>query len=100
MRFVASLLLLVSAIVHADARSDLRKLFDDEWERGLRENPINASFYGDNRYGDKLPDASLEAIAASQAADNAALAKLKAIDRSALPPADQLNYDTFQWQLE
>lgn len=94
------LLLLVSGVAFADARADLRKLFDEEWERGLRENPINATFYGDNRYNDKLPDASLEAIAASQAADKAALAKLQAIDRTALPPADQLNYDTFQWQLE
>ena len=100
MRYLAAALLLVSTAVFGDARSDLRRLFDDEWDRGLRENPINATFYGDNRYNDRLPDASLEAIARSQAADKAALQRLNAIDRAALPPADQLNYDTFQWQLE
>jgi uncharacterized protein (DUF885 family) len=100
MRILASVLVLVSGAALADARGDLKQLFDDEWERGLRENPVNATFYGDNRYNDKLPDASLAAIEASQAADKAALARLKAIDRDALPPGDQLNYDTFQWQLE
>jgi uncharacterized protein (DUF885 family) len=100
MRLLPALLLMVSGAVLADARTDLRRLFDEEWERGLRENPINASFYGDDRYNDRLPDASLEAIAASQAADKAALARLQAIDRAALPAADQLNYDTFEWQLE
>ena len=39
-------------------------------------------------------------LAASQAADRAALARIRAIDRNALSPADQLNYDTFLWQQE
>jgi uncharacterized protein (DUF885 family) len=97
---LASAALVLSAAAHADASRDLRALFDAEWERGLRENPISASYYGDPRFNDRLPDASLAAIQASQAADRAALARLKAIDRAALPAADQLNYDTFQWQLE
>ncbi len=97
---LAVLLACLPAVAAADAASDLRALFDAEWQRGLRENPINATFYGDPRFNDKLPDASLDAIATSQAADKAALAALKAIDRRALSAADQLNYDTFQWQLE
>jgi uncharacterized protein (DUF885 family) len=97
---LAALLAIVPTVAAADATSDLRALFDAEWERGLRENPLNATFYGDARFNDKLPDASLDAIATSQAADKAAFAALKAIDRSALSAADQLNYDTFQWQLE
>jgi uncharacterized protein (DUF885 family) len=101
LRFLlASAVLVLSGAAHADASRDLRALFDAEWERGLRENPISASYYGDPRFNDRLPDASLAAIQASQAADRAALARLKAIDRAALPAADQLNYDTFQWQLE
>jgi uncharacterized protein (DUF885 family) len=43
---------------------------------------------------------SLAAIAKREGEDRAALSKLKAIDRKALSAADQLNYDTFQWQLE
>lgn len=84
----------------ADAARALHQLFDEEWERGLRENPVNASYQGDTRYNDRWPDASLAAIAASQAADRAALARIRAIDRNALSPADQLNYDTFLWLQE
>ncbi|MDQ3510654.1 MAG: DUF885 domain-containing protein, partial [Pseudomonadota bacterium] len=31
----------------------LHRLFEDEWERGLRENPENASYRGDKRYNDR-----------------------------------------------
>jgi uncharacterized protein (DUF885 family) len=83
-----------------DPATQLKALFDSEWERGLRENPINASYFGDMRFNDRLPDASLAAIEASQQADRAALARLKAIDRAALDADERLNYDTFAWQLE
>jgi uncharacterized protein (DUF885 family) len=83
-----------------DAATTLHKLFADEWERGLVESPENASNNGDNRFNDRWSDYSLAAIAKREAEDRAALAKLHAIDRKALTPADQLNYDTFEWQLE
>jgi uncharacterized protein (DUF885 family) len=83
-----------------DATKALHQLFDEEWERGLRENPVNASYQGDMRYNDRWSDASLAAIEASQAADRKALERIHAIDRSALSPADQLNYDTFLWLQE
>ncbi|MCA1714968.1 MAG: DUF885 domain-containing protein, partial [Gammaproteobacteria bacterium] len=89
--------------VHAqsgDPAATLHQLFAEEWERGLRENPENASYNGDKRYNDRWTDLSLDAIAARQGADHAALDRLHAIDRAALSPADQLNYDTFQWQLQ
>lgn len=85
---------------HATRNSQLHALFAEEWERGLRENPENASYQGDNRYNDRWTDLSLEAIARREAADKAALDKLRTIDRAALSPADQLNYDTFEWQLQ
>src|SRR5690349_2860110 len=78
----------------------LHALFDAEWERGLVESPENASYNGDNRFNDRWTDMSLDAIASREAEDRDALAKLRAIDRSALSAADQLNYDTFAWQLE
>jgi uncharacterized protein (DUF885 family) len=84
----------------ADATRAMHQLFDEEWERGLRENPVNASYQGDARYNDRWSDASLAAIEASQAADRAALARIRAIDRKALSPAEQLNYDTFLWLQE
>ncbi|MFZ2753521.1 MAG: DUF885 domain-containing protein [Lysobacteraceae bacterium] len=83
-----------------DEAKRLDAFFAEEWERGLRENPESASFEGDRRYNDRWSDNSLEAIAASEAADREALARLKRFDRSKLGAADQLNYDTFLWLLE
>jgi uncharacterized protein (DUF885 family) len=84
----------------AARNAPLHALFADEWERGLRENPENASYQGDNRYNDRWTDLSLAAIARREAADQAALDKLRRIDRAGLSAADQLNYDTFEWQLQ
>ncbi len=85
------------AVTPANASLALRQLFADEWERGLREHPENASYQGDARYNDRWTDLSLAAIAARQAADRAALARLQAIPRAALSPAEQIDFDTFEW---
>ena len=82
------------------AASALHRLFDAEWERGLRESPENAAYQGDHRYDDRWTDMSLAAVARREAADRQALAELRRIDRAALSPADQLNYDTFAWLQE
>ncbi|MBW3550109.1 MAG: DUF885 domain-containing protein [Proteobacteria bacterium] len=84
----------------APASQTLHQLFQDEWERGLRESPEIASYRGDKRYNDRWTDLSLEAIRARQAADRAALQRLRAIDGDALTAQDQLSYDVFEWQLE
>lgn len=83
-----------------DKHAALEALFAAEWERGLRESPENASYNGDNRYNDRWSDRSLDAIARIEANDRAALEKLHAIGREGLSPADQLNYDTFEWNLQ
>lgn len=83
-----------------DAAKALNQLFAAEWERGLVEFPENASLNGDERFNDRWTDMDLAAIHKREGEDRAALRKLHAIDRGALAPADQLNYDTFQWQLE
>ena len=77
----------------------LHAFFAEEWERGLRESPENASYSGDRRYNDRWTDQSLAAIAAREAADRAALQRLRAFDREALDAADQLNVDTYEWLL-
>ena len=82
------------------AATALHRLFDAEWERGLRESPENAAYQGDHRYDDRWTDMSLAAVARREAADRQALAELRRIDRAALSPADQLNYDTFAWLQE
>lgn len=100
---LAVLMLAAAAPVHAQTNAQnpvLHKLFADEWERGLRDSPENASYFGDTRFNDRWTDMGLDAIAVRAEADQAALAKLQAIDRATLSPADQLNYDTFAWQLQ
>jgi uncharacterized protein (DUF885 family) len=84
----------------ATRNAGLQAFFAREWERGLRENPENASYQGDARFNDRWTDISLDAIAARQAGDRQALAELKRFDRAALSPVDQLDYDTALWQLE
>ena len=83
-----------------DADARLKAFFAAEWERGLQESPENASYNGDARFNDRWTDRSLAAIAQREAADRAALVKLQAIGRTALSADAQLDYDTYQWQLD
>ncbi len=85
--------------VEADATSELHRLFEESWERTLRENPTFASSLGDLRYNRQWPDRSLGAIAVSHAEDRRSLARLKQIDRSALADTDQINYELFLRQI-
>jgi uncharacterized protein (DUF885 family) len=78
----------------------LHALFDAQWERALRDNPLAATYLGDPRYDDRWPDltrANLDRIAA---ADRQVLVDLAAIPRDRLPPAEQLNYDLFRKEYE
>ena len=77
-----------------DAR--LRALFHDVDEASLRRNPLSALSRGDFRYADQLGDPYSDAHAAAEkAADEDALRRLAAIDRTALNPVDRIAYDTF-----
>jgi uncharacterized protein (DUF885 family) len=86
--------------VSADAVADLHALFDREWERHLVDNPLSATYLGDPRYNDRLPDISQAAEAARNAADAAVLDDLARIPRERLPLAEQLNYDLFRHEYE
>ncbi len=95
-------LLLPSALHAAEPNPavKLHQLFDAEWQRGLRENPVNASYLGDRRYNDRWPELSLVQIEKSHQADRAALKRLAGIRRAALTPDDRLNYDLFKHAYE
>lgn len=83
-----------------DEGARLNAYFAEEWERGLRESPESASYEGDRRFNDRWTDASPQAIEARQQADRKALETLRGFDRGKLSSADQLNYDTYAWQLQ
>jgi uncharacterized protein (DUF885 family) len=89
-----------AAAAASDVGARLNAFFAAEWERGLREHPEGASFQGDLRFNDRWSDNSLKAIADGEAEDRAALKTLQGFDRAALSPADQLNYDTYLWELQ
>jgi uncharacterized protein (DUF885 family) len=82
------------------ARAALHALFDADWERTLRDNPTLASYLGDLRYNDRWDDLSPAAIAAHEQATKDSRAALARIDRAALAPADQLDYDIYATLLD
>jgi uncharacterized protein (DUF885 family) len=104
--FKSSVLAAVAAIViavvslHAQKSDSVAErvatqnaLFEEQYETDLRNFPERATSYGDYRYNDRLADYSLAAIAARHKADEAFLARLKAIPTAGLPDQDQLSHD-------
>jgi prolyl oligopeptidase len=82
----------------SSATKELHALFESEWERGLRENPVAASYQGDSRYDDRWADLSADALARSYAADRAVLEALERIPPGRLSEADRLNRELFARQ--
>jgi uncharacterized protein (DUF885 family) len=87
------------AIDPAEARR-LHALFDLRWEELMRLYPEWGTYVGDHRYGDRLRDASPEAIAADYAAARRTLKAAQGIRREALSSKDQVSLDIFVYQLE
>jgi uncharacterized protein (DUF885 family) len=86
-----------SPAAQAEAGKQLHALFKASDEANLRRNPLSALFRGDYRYADQLGDLLTDAY--TQAERRAAqddLARLAAIDRSALSPTDRIAYDVFK----
>ena len=81
-------------------QAKLLAIFDDEWEWGLREDPLLASHLGDPRYNDRWPDASLKAFERRHAHRQEVLKKLDAINTQNLSHDDKLNYRLFRRQYE
>lgn len=77
------------------AREQLHRLFADEWEFRLQEDPLLATYAGDHRFNDRLPQVSEADFERRAGQARAFLEQLRMIDREALSPADQLNYDIF-----
>ena len=88
-----------SALVAAEAEMNetekLQTFFEEEWEYGLKENPIKATLLGDLRYNGRLGDSSIAAIERRQRHGVEALRQLESIYRSKLADSDKLNYDLY-----
>ena len=92
--------LLISQAALAAAREDFHALLDEAWEWHLAENPVEASRQGDRRYNTEWRDESLAAIERRHVERRDFLRRVYAIDRSALPESDKLDYELFRRDLQ
>ncbi len=98
-----ALVLLTMYTTHPQSSQEaarLHKLFKEEWEYTLRENPVFASTLGDRRYNDRWPDVSLAPIERRHQHNRRVLQKLATIQYEALSEADKLNYTLFKKKYE
>jgi len=84
----------------ADDAADFDALLDEHWEWTLKNSPVMASMMGDRRYNREWTDNNLEAIENRYKETREFLRRAYAIDRTALGPDDQLNYELFRRQLQ
>ena len=99
MMFVLLWLALAGTAV-ADATADFRTLLDEHWEWTLANTPLLASSLGDRRYNQDWGDYSPSGIERRHIETRDFLRRAYAIDRAALPEADQLNYELFRRLLQ
>jgi uncharacterized protein (DUF885 family) len=92
---LASIISAVGPAAAADSSADaqLAALIKEAWEFSLREDPLFATNAGDHRYDDQLPHVSLDRAKNRDGVRRGFLTRLEIIDRDALTPADQTNYD-------
>ena len=79
------------------AATELHQLFADEWNNRLERDPLFASSRGVTDYNDRLPDMTATALQRAREEDLQFLERLEEIDRAALSPDDQTNYDLFEF---
>ena len=104
-RAIVFLFLLYAGAFAQDSRVNetaktLHNLFAAEWDYQMEQHPTWASSLGDRRWNNRWSDSSLDAIYKRHDHDIATLSKLTKIDRAALSPSDQLNYDLFKKDYE
>ena len=89
---------------HPDRRKEaadrLHRLFAEEWEFRMRENPLYASHCGDHRFDDRLPEVSEQDIQRRAARSREFLSRLGGIPREDLSDGDRLHRDLFARELE
>ncbi len=74
----------------------LQQLFTDYWEESLKLNPLRATFVGDSRYNDQLPNSlGAEYRAQSLAFEQTWRARIAAVDITALDEQDRLSVQMF-----
>jgi uncharacterized protein (DUF885 family) len=88
-------LFITSLVAQSTEDEKLNAFLEEEWEHGLKQDPLFATLLGDLRYNDRLPDVSIQAIQRDRARDLEVMKRLQGIDRSKLSEANRLNYDLY-----
>jgi uncharacterized protein (DUF885 family) len=82
--------------VAASSGQQLNALLDAYFEESLRLNPLKATFIGDNRYNDRLPNSIGPAHRAQvHEVDQRYLVEVRRIDADQLSSGDRISYDIF-----
>ena len=90
-----------SAEQAAERAAQLQQLYADFWEASLELNPLQATFVGDPRYNDRMPDFfSAEFREKQSAFTRDWLARAQAIGSDGLSGQDLLSYQIFVRDLE
>ncbi len=90
-----------TAVAATDTKQRLDELFESYFEDNLRANPLLATYIGDHRYDDQLPNSiGPQYLDAAHAMNQKYLGAIRAIDPTALSPADRISYDIFLYERE
>ena len=76
------------------------QMLDDEWKRGIQENPVYASYMGDKSANQDWPDISEGAVRERQKKTREVLEQIRSIDPQSLSIENQLNYRLFLYNYE
>jgi len=76
------------------------QILDDEWKRGIQENPVYASNMGDKSANQDWPDISEGAVRERQKKTREVLEQIRSIDPQSLSIENQLNYRLFLYNYE
>ncbi len=90
------LLVAVEAAAQATASEQLARLFEDEWEFGLVENPLFATSVGDRRFNDRLPSLAVGDIERRAGMEREFLRRVQSIDWEALSPGERISAAIFE----
>lgn len=94
-------MVLLGSCTQPTAEKRLHELMRNYHQQTLEMNPISATFQGDKRYNDYLPNyLSEEVIAAQKRFYNETLKELNTINANDLNERDQLSKKVLQWECE
>lgn len=86
-----------SAPAAVAAPASVEQLFAEFWEESLKLHPLEATFIGDPRYNDQLPNSlSAEYRAREHAFEQRWLARIEAVDVGGLTASEKLSVEMFK----